>query len=595
MSTLAPDTTEPIEDEAKVASLAAAEQTEGEIAQSDQRQAIEKAARLMFANRQQKLYAHADHFLAYILIGDFVVCATVSIVCSPYAWGSLGLEQQAHVHEYIATVAGSILVGLILYLGFLHPARALNRPATGLDRLYSHLLIAQFAVCAAVWIVCSPYDWSGPARLIFDAIILGGMITSLPLYMAIRCPGKTLTRHCIAIGHMLIGVLFIHLCHGRTECHFYLFGALAALAYYRDWRVLITASLVIVVDNIVGGIVCPQSIFGAQAVEPVRWLEHAWWVAFEDGFLIRYIWLSQREMHQLSRKHSELEAHNAMIERKVELRTRELAEANAKLKDMTTNLSRSNTELQQFAYVAAHDLKEPLRTVMSYTEIIAEDLEDKLTPDMQENMTFVLDAVKRMQQLINDLLAYSRVQTQGRPFEVVDLNKTLDRALADLRFNIEEKNATVTRDSLPTVSADANQMSQLFNNLIGNALKFNRADEAIKIHIGAEKNDPGLWCMSIQDNGIGLDMQHSERIFRMFSRLHAIGEYSGTGIGLAICKRIIERHGGEIWVESERNKGSTFKFSLPELAEEATKAGTDADGTSALHEARAKAANKEDA
>jgi hypothetical protein len=236
---------------------------------------------------------------------------------------------------------------------------------------------------------------------------------------------------------------------------------------------------------------------------------------------------------------------------------------------MTTNLSRSNTELQQFAYVAAHDLKEPLRTVMSYTEIIAEDLEDKLTADMQENMTFVLDAVKRMQQLINDLLAYSRVQTQGRPFEVVDLNKTLDRALADLRFNIEEKNATVTRDNLPTVSADPNQMSQLFNNLIGNALKFNRAGEAIKVHIGAQKVDQAQasleWCISVQDNGIGLDMQHAERIFRMFSRLHAIGEYSGTGIGLAICKRIVERHGGEIWVESERNKGSTFKFSIAEV------------------------------
>jgi PAS domain S-box-containing protein len=232
------------------------------------------------------------------------------------------------------------------------------------------------------------------------------------------------------------------------------------------------------------------------------------------------------------------------------------------------DLARSNRELELFAYVASHDLQEPLRMITSYTQLLSKRYKDKLDADADTFIQFAVDGAHRMQKLINDLLTYSRVGTRAKPFEPTDCDRILRSAQANLKLAIEEAHAKITWDSLPTVQADGVQLLQLFQNLVGNALKF-RSQEPPAIHISAilqKKPDDATveeWLFKVRDNGIGIDPQFFERIFVIFQRLHTQQEYPGTGIGLAICKKIVERHGGRIWVESEPGRGATFCFTLP--------------------------------
>ena len=226
---------------------------------------------------------------------------------------------------------------------------------------------------------------------------------------------------------------------------------------------------------------------------------------------------------------------------------------------LNENLLRSNKELEQFAYVASHDLQEPLRMVSSFTQLLSQRYKDKLDKDAQEFIQFAVDGANRMQVLINDLLEYSRIETRGKKFSVIDIHTVLGHAIKNLSLIIKEKNALVINDALPTVMADEGQMVQLFQNLIGNALKF--CDTSPKIHISA-KEETDHYLFKIKDNGIGMESQYFNKIFQIFQRLQPKEAYSGTGIGLAICKRIIERHGGKIWVESKPDKGSDFYFTI---------------------------------
>jgi light-regulated signal transduction histidine kinase (bacteriophytochrome) len=214
--------------------------------------------------------------------------------------------------------------------------------------------------------------------------------------------------------------------------------------------------------------------------------------------------------------------------------------------------------------VASHDLQEPLRMVTSYLQLIAQRYRGRLDAAADEFIAFAVDGAARMHRLISDLLAYSRVGTRSRAFEPVDCQAALDQALANLEIAIEEAGATVTRDPLPIVPADEGQLVQLFQNLIGNAVKFHgQAPPCVHISAQRRREAGDEWYFSVRDNGIGIDPQQFERIFMIFQRLHTMAEYSGTGIGLAICKKIVERHGGRIWVESQPGQGSTFYFTLP--------------------------------
>jgi PAS domain S-box-containing protein len=231
------------------------------------------------------------------------------------------------------------------------------------------------------------------------------------------------------------------------------------------------------------------------------------------------------------------------------------------LRHKAEELKRSNEELEQFAYVASHDLQEPLRMVASYVRLLERRYKDRLDADASDFIGYAADGANRMHLLINDLLAYSRVGTRGNQFEAADSTAALVQALANLEASIEESAARITFDSLPTATADASQLVQVFQNLVGNALKF-RSRKRPRVHISAEENEEG-YVFSVQDNGIGIDPKYSDRIFVIFQQLHDKSEHPGTGIGLAICKKIVERHGGRIWVESEPGNGATFKFTLP--------------------------------
>jgi PAS domain S-box-containing protein len=231
------------------------------------------------------------------------------------------------------------------------------------------------------------------------------------------------------------------------------------------------------------------------------------------------------------------------------------------LRKAVADLKRSNEELQQFAYVASHDLQEPLRAVASFTQLLSERYKGKLDKDADEFIAFAVGGANRMQTLINDLLSYSRLETRGKPPEPTDSHDALGQALANLGTAIRESVALVTNDELPKVLADEGQLVQLFQNLIGNAVKFH-GKEPPRVHVSAALQGRE-WLFSVRDNGIGIAQEYQERIFSIFQRLHSREEYPGTGIGLALCKRIVERHGGTIRVESEPGSGSTFFFTLP--------------------------------
>lgn len=233
----------------------------------------------------------------------------------------------------------------------------------------------------------------------------------------------------------------------------------------------------------------------------------------------------------------------------------------AQLEATNRELARSNVELQHFAYIASHDLQEPLRMVTSYTQLLARRYRGKLDADADEFIDYAVDGVSRMQRLINDLLAYSRVETQGKQLKPTSSEESLKQALANLKIAITENKALIIHDALPVVMADQTQLVQLFQNLTSNALKF-RGEAPPQVHISTHPKDKE-WLFSICDNGIGIEPQYADRIFVIFQRLHTQAEYPGTGIGLAICKRIVERHGGQIWMESQPGQGTTFYFTLP--------------------------------
>jgi light-regulated signal transduction histidine kinase (bacteriophytochrome) len=251
------------------------------------------------------------------------------------------------------------------------------------------------------------------------------------------------------------------------------------------------------------------------------------------------------------------EALNVAAQKRAEM---ELFQVAADLRRLNAELTRSNADLEQLASIAAHDLQEPLRMVAAYTQLLQRRYKGKLDDEADEFMALAVDGAVRMQSLISDLLAYARVGTRGKPLQETSSQGAFERALLNLTAAVRESEAVVTSDHLPDVRADATQLALLFQNLIGNAIKFRRGVPRVHVGVRCEQGD---WVFWVQDSGIGIEADQAERIFAIFQRLHTREEYPGSGVGLAICKRIVERHRGRIWVESEVGVGSVFYFTLP--------------------------------
>ncbi len=259
--------------------------------------------------------------------------------------------------------------------------------------------------------------------------------------------------------------------------------------------------------------------------------------------------VSQRT-DELARSNAELQISNEQLEQR-----------NDELICTRDSLEQSNTELQQFAYVASHDLQSPLRAIAGFAQFLEKDYQDKLDESAGDYLRRIVDAAKRMQTLINDLLAYARVDARAVPFRSTSLAAVFDDVVELLQVDIADVGGRVTRDDLPTVNGDPSQLSQLLQNLISNGLKYH-GQSPPHVQVSAQENG-GEWVVSVQDNGIGIESKHHDRIFEIFRRLHSQDQIPGTGIGLAVCRRIANRHGGRIWVESVPGNGTTFSFSIP--------------------------------
>ena len=424
-------------------------------------------------------------------------------------------------------------------------------------------------IAAAMWV--SPRTWTGLSSSthvhVYAAIFLGGGLASLPICLVVTRRGKPLTRHVIAVAQMLTSALLIHLTGGRIETHFHIFGSLAFLSCYRDWRILVSAAVVVAADHWIRGVYWPESVYGVLASNSWRLAEHVGWVVFELAFLIPSLRQSLREMRDIAEQQAMLEMTCEVVEAEVDRRTKDLnqalketADAKGQLEDAVHGLTRRNRDLDEFTYVASHDLQEPVRKLVSFSSLLEKDLGEDLNPRAKEDLGFITDAAYRMQNLIQDLLALSRAGRKSIKFQNVSLETSVGRALDSLELRVGESGAEIRRDPLPSVCGDATLLTQVYQNLIGNALKFVSCENPL-IHITAEQ-DGDRFILGVRDNGIGIEAGHYEQIFLPFKRLHGRGEYEGTGVGLAICQKVVELHGGTLWVESEPGQGSHFRFTL---------------------------------
>jgi PAS domain S-box-containing protein len=297
-----------------------------------------------------------------------------------------------------------------------------------------------------------------------------------------------------------------------------------------------------------------------QRVEHEMHVENADGGSYESNF--RVVW-PDGTVHDLMARGKVIEGPDRTLSRLTGVfwDITERKQTEARLQRLFVELERSNKELELFAYVASHDLQEPLRMVSSYTQLLERRYSDKLDDDAREFIAYAVDGASRMQRLINDLLEFSRVSTRGRPVELTDVAQVLGIVRANLSVAVEEAGALVTNAQMPVILADSGQIGQVLQNLVGNAIKFRNGTRP-HVHVDAVENLDD-WKFSVHDDGIGIEAEYFDRIFVIFQRLHSKGDYPGTGIGLALCKRIVERHGGKIWVESQPHAGSTFYFTIP--------------------------------
>jgi signal transduction histidine kinase/CheY-like chemotaxis protein len=435
------------------------------------------------------------------------------------------------------------------------------------DRLFCFLMLVQWivGVVAAIWI--TPYTWIGTQYKIHThvlaAIFLGGIVVSLPIAFVLRSPGRPLTRHIIAISQMLFGALLIHLTGGRIETHFHIFGSLAFLAIYRDWKVLLTATIVVSLDHVVRGSLNPTSIFGAIDAGSWRWLEHFVWVLFIDVFLIAACFHGIREMRTIAFRQSELEDTQSKIEATVIERTSQLEQARLEAE-------RAGRAKSEFLANMSHEIRTPMTAILGFADLLAETVG---CPSASDSHYQYLGTIRRngehLLQITNDILDVSKIEAGKLEVETIPLELThvVNEVLALMRVRAHSKGLSLEPffdGEIPkTIQSDPVRLRQILLNLIGNAIKFTKTGR-VQMVISYVKQH-GIVRFDVVDTGIGMSSDQVNNLFRPFVQADntTTRQFGGSGLGLHISKQLAELLGGELQVTSTLGTGSTFSVSLP--------------------------------
>ncbi len=443
------------------------------------------------------------------------------------------------------------------------------------DRIFIVLMLIQWAAGILAALLISPKAWEGSISRthihVWAAVFLGGILTSYPVLLAFLRPGHSFTRYSIAVSQMLVSALLIHLTGGRIETHFHVFGSLAFLSFYRDWKVLVPATIIVAADHWLRGVYYPQSVYGVLAASPWRWVEHAGWVVFEDIFLIMMCLRQTKEMRMIAERAAKLESMNEIIEAKVQERTAELSQAKKVLEDEVLERKRlENVMIQsekmaavgQLAGGVAHEINNPLAVILGFAQSIVREV--PANDPLEQPLKVVEREALRCKNLVQDLLTFSRTGKTEK--EMIDVIQTVEGALTLVMTQSKFRDITVKKEfaeDLPEIEANPRQIQQIILNLCTNAMDAMAAQKGC-LTIRAEKDSlkgkEGV-RFDVEDTGQGIPAEIQSKIFNPFFTTKEIGK--GTGLGLSLTYEIVQKHSGQITFESCGGKGTVFHVFLP--------------------------------
>lgn len=461
------------------------------------------------------------------------------------------------------------------------------------DKLFGSLMVAQWAGAILLATVVSPRAWTGELSNVnihlWTAILLGGVITMFPVYLVLTRPGTVFTRHVIAAAQMLYGAMLIHLSGGRIETHFHVFGSLAFLAFYRDWRVLLTASAIVAADHLLRGFLWPQSVFGVLTASNWRWLEHAAWVVFEDVFLIASCRRGIIEMHEVARRHADLEATNCVIDSRVRDRTRELADARERLEEKVAErtatlettladlqlrnvqLKEANAHKTKFLSTMSHELRTPLNAIIGFADLLEGEGFGPLNAKQKAYVSRIDDSGAHLLSLITDVLDVAKIDAGAMDLNVepIAVEELMTATVQMIGQQFRKHGIELRVELEPGVGfmlADLRKAKQILINLLSNALKYSPNGSEVVMRAALAEDE--MLRISVSDTGVGIEPDQQADVFLEFHQADRRRDegLGGIGLGLALTRRLVELHGGNIGVISSVGEGTTFWFTVPRAA-----------------------------
>jgi signal transduction histidine kinase len=445
------------------------------------------------------------------------------------------------------------------------------------DRLFAWLMVVQWVVGIGLALFVSPRTWIGDQSAVhlhvYAAVFLGAAISAVPILLVWKWPGHAITRHVIAVAQMLWSALLIHLTGGRIETHFHVFGSLAFLAFYRDWHVLLTATIVVAADHFLRGVWWPQSVFGVLVESPFRWIEHAMWVVFEDIILVRSCLRGCREARTIAEREAGLSIANEVLAEQNAERQRAEEEVRRLYDTLTVaheEALAANQVKSQFLANMSHELRTPLNAIIGYSELLQLLAAKKKDLTFNSDLEKIQKAGKHLLALINDILDISkieagRVQFEMQMFDVHQLINDIRETIAPLAAQNANELEICVADHLQPLHADPTRLKQCLLNLLSNACKFTNQGR-VSLTIASQPTPAGdSLVFQVTDTGIGLTPEQIAKLFQPFTQADAstTRKFGGTGLGLAITKKLCEAMGGQVSVESTLSVGSTFRIQMP--------------------------------